>query len=541
MTATSAPAAARPRPATRRRPGLATARLLCLELRHNAMMWTLPVAIALFWFITYRKAVAMPPLWELRATSLQPGALVDFALPVVGASAWMGAREGRRHTTDLVTTTAQQRWARLLVTWAATTCWAVMGYLACVAVLYGVTAQQATWGGPLWWPVAVAGAGLAALSALGFAAGELIPSRFTAPLAAVASFFVLALSTQPIDGGQSYWQVSPIVTGPWDLAHNPGAATFYPYLPDLSIAQVVFLGGLTVAVLGAVALRGATGGRRLRWPAASITAAVITAAGLVVSGTAVVLTGTGRMDAHGMIVIPALHDAANDRPLRYTPACSRTAIPVCLNPAYASYLPVTVGALAPLITEVAGLPGAPVRISQAAATYRQEQGNSVAISLTGPSLSGRPPVFHFLLPDQFAGSPMTAGQTAAAVRSGAGVGIVASFIGGGTRLSQAQEVVMAALMTAARIPVESLGPQILATGNSQPGQGRFVRCVASAVSRAAAANCRPPQARPMFAVGSPATKALQRFSALSAAARRGWLAGHLAALRAGRITLAQLP
>ncbi len=35
--------------------------------------------------------------------------------------------------------------------------------------------------------------------------------------------------------------------------------------------------------------------------------------------------------------------------------------------------------------------------------------------------------------------------------------------------------------------------------------------------------------------------AAQRFGALSASARHAWLATHLAALRAGTITLAQLP
>ena len=42
------------------------------------MLWMLPVAIALFWFTTYRKTIAMPPLWNLRATSMQSGTLVAF-------------------------------------------------------------------------------------------------------------------------------------------------------------------------------------------------------------------------------------------------------------------------------------------------------------------------------------------------------------------------------------------------------------------------------------------------------------------------------
>ena len=41
--------------------------------------------------------------------------------------------------------------------------------------------------------------------------------------------------------------------------------------------------------------------------------------------------------------------------------------------------------------------------------------------------------------------------------------------------------------------------------------------------------------------GSPAALAARRFAALTPAARHAWLAGHLAALQAGRVSLAQLP
>src|SRR5450631_1440523 len=277
MTATNAPAVSRPRPPPRH-PARMTARLLRLELRHNAMLWMLPVVFALFWLTTYRKTMAMPPLWNMRAASLQSGAILDFIAPVVGAAAWMGSR-----------------WARLLATWAATTCWALVGYLVCLAVLYGMTAHQASWGGPLWWPAAVVAASLPAFSALGFAAGALLPSRFTAPLAAIAAFFALALSTQLIAGSQSYWQVSPVVAAPWDLGPDTGVATFYPYLPDLAMAQVMFPAGLTIALLAALALPWGSGGRRLR-----AAAAAVTVAGLVAAGTAVALAGTGRLDSHGM-------------------------------------------------------------------------------------------------------------------------------------------------------------------------------------------------------------------------------------------------
>src|SRR5499427_1093798 len=452
MIAASAPA--RTAPVTSR-PGLGTARLLRLELRHNAMLWMMPVAVALFWVTAGRKTMATPPLWGLRAVNMQPTAVLAFASPVAGAAAWMGSRESRRRTTDLVNITAQPWPIRLLATWAATTCWALVAYLVCVAVVYGVTAQQATWGGPQWWPAVVAGASLPAVTALGFAAGALVPSRFTAPLVTVAAFFVLALSTELIQGSQSYWQISPLVTKPWDIGPDAGMATLYPYLPDLPIAQVMFLAGLTVAVLGALALPGGPGGTWLRRPAAAITMA-----GLLAAGTAVALAGTGRLDAHGMIAIPALHDAASDRPLRYQPVCSHTRVPVCLNPAYAGYLPATAAALAPVLTEVAGLPGAPARVSQAAATYRQGAGNSVSIGLAGPAISGSPPVFRLLLLDQLPGPTMTTGALAAVLRSSTGPAIVADVIGGGRSPSPAQRAVIAALLIAAGQPVHGPPPGI---------------------------------------------------------------------------------
>ena len=368
-----------PAGAAARGPARAAARLLRLELRHNAMAWMAPAAVALFWFTTYRKAVAMPPLWSVRAVTMQAGTALAFVIPVTAAGAWTGSRDARRHITDLVAVAARPRWARQLTAWAATTCWALATYLGCAAVLYGVTARQAAWGGPLWWPVAVGAAWLPAFTALGFAAGWLIPSRFTTPAVATAAFFVLAFSTQPIHGSQSYWQASPLVAYPWDVGPEPAVGTFSHYLPDLSVAQVMLAAGLTIAVLGALGLPAGSGGRWLRRCAAAAAAA-----GLLAAGTAVALAGTGQLGAQGMIVIPALHDAASDRPVRYTPACRPDPVPVCLNPAYAIYLPAVAAALEPALRQVAGLPGAPVRVSQAAATYRQGAGNSVGIRAARP-------------------------------------------------------------------------------------------------------------------------------------------------------------
>ncbi len=430
MTAAPAQAPARPLRAGRPRPVL-PGRLLRLELRRNAMLWVLPVAAALFWLITYRKSMALPPLWNVRAMSMQSSALAVFVSPTVGAAAWMGSREGRHGMTDLVAGTARPRWARQLATWAATTCWAMVAYVGCVGVLYAVTARQAAWGGPLWWPAAVGAASLPAFSAVGFVAGTVFPSRFTAPLVAVAAFVGLAFSTLPIRGSQSYWQVSPVVAGAWDFGPNESVGTFYHYLPDLPIAQVMFAAGLTAAVLGGLGLRAGSGGRWLRRSAAAITAA--------------------------------------------------------------------------------GLPGAPVRISQAATTYRQGSGNDISSGMAGPSMSGRPPRFHLVLPDQLLGPTMTTSELAAEIRSNVGQDILADVIGVGPGASPAQQAVMAALLKGAAVPQSASS----APGTRQPNTASQLP--------------------------APVRSAARRFAALPAAVRHAWLTQHLAALRAGRVSLAQLP
>jgi hypothetical protein len=491
---------------------LTAARLLRIELRRNAMLWMLPLLAVLFWFSTYRPSMALPPWWNLRGTMLQQQALLAFAPLVAGAAAWMGSREGRRGSADLVGVTALPRWAGQLATWAATTCWAMVAYLGGVAVVYGITAQQATWGGPLWWPVVVGAAMVAASCALGFAAGALLRGRFSAPLVAVAVFLALGAGAIAIEHNSTYAQIWPLnVQG----ALPPDAfGVFSPYLPDLAITQVLFLAGLAVVVLGALGLRAAAGGRWLRWAAA-----VAAAAGLAVAGTGVGLAGTARPETNG-IVIPALHDAANDKPLPYTPVCSQAAVPVCLHPAYRSLLPAVTAALGPVLSEVAGLPGAPVRVSQAAITHMQ-QGPHNGIAISGPVIGGSPPVLSLPL----SGLPLP----------GAGHTTTAEFIRQLRR--QVPPMILNTLFGGDQQDTESQ------QGN-RSAQQPSPRVLAQQVIKAALAQVAgvpPDSGVPPLPPGSPADAAAKRFAALSAAARHAWLVDHLTALRAGQITLGELP
>jgi hypothetical protein len=489
MTATT-PAVPTRRPPVRRLTLALPARLLRLELHRNIAGWLLPLIVALFWLDGYHYAMGFPPFWGLRSPVLPDRAMVDFALFGAGASTWMGSRDVRRRTTDLLTVTAVPRWGRQFVTWAATTGWTMAAYLACVAVLYWSTARQGAWGGPPLWPVAVGAAGVAAACALGFAAGVFFPSRFTAPLATLTVFI---LATAVKGGGTStYGLISPVAP---QGSFRPDSGVFYHYLPDLSIDQVLLLAGLAVAALGALGVPAASGGRWLRR-----SAAVVTAAGLMAAGTAIGLAGTARLEPYG-VIIPALHDAASDRPIPYTPVCGRAAIPVCLHPAYRSYLPAVTAALRPLLSQVAGLPGAPVRVVQVAYLNPTEFATGGA-----PTIAGRPAVLR--LPLGFA--VLAERPQTEFLQSRAAPVIMSSVIGGGTSgASPAQQAAEAGLLQAAGVPVA----QLASMGSVY----------------------EPP------APGSPVYAAATRFAVLPAAARHAWLLAHLAALRAGQITLEQLP
>jgi len=215
-----------------------------------------------------------------------------------------------------------------------------------------------------------------------------------------------------------------------------------------------------------------------------------------------------------MIAIPALHDAASDVPISYSSVCSRQTVPVCLNPAYATYLPVVGSALAPVLDEVAGLPGAPSSLSQKSAAYAEGRDNTVGFIEKGPVLSGAPPTFYFLLPDQSPeAAPTGMGQFAAQVAGAVGPTLVQVVIGDGAGPSAnaSQQAVTAALLMVVSLPYVP-GPT--------PGL---------------------PAARPRAQLSGPVLAAARRFAQLPADARHAWLMSHLVALRAGQVPLAQLP
>jgi hypothetical protein len=377
-----------------------------------------------------------------------------------------------------------------------------VAYAGCVAVLYASTAGQISWSVAQGWWVAVTGTGVLMCTAFGFAAGSFFPSRFTAPLTAACVFFAVPATFSTGYGATSgYALISPV-----NAPLQPGL--FYTYLPDLSIAQVLFLAGLTFALLGSLGLPAVSGGRWRR-----CTAACVTAVGLAIAATAFGLAGTARMEPYG-VDIPALHDAATDRPIAYTPVCTSGEIPICVHPAYQAALPDLTAALGPLLAQTAALPGAPVRVGQAATPL------SPQATFLDASIGGSPTELYLPLYWSAAGGQPTA-EFISELQAEAGPAILDSVIdpaaadSGALGGDPAQQAVEAALLEEAGI--------VLIAPNSPGAQSGWPPGITGP------------------APGTPVRAAAERFSALPADSQHSWLAANLAALRAGRIALGQLP
>jgi hypothetical protein len=515
-----------------------TARALRLEFKRNAVPYLLPLLAAVFYFDTIRSADGFPPVWTLRSSVIGDDMLVEFSVFAAGLAAWAGSREGRRKTRDLVGTTPRAAWARLSVALAGTLGWLLLAFLAGVAVVYIQTALQATWGGPPLWPVFVGAAGVTAVTMIGFTAGFLFPGRFTAPMAALGVTVLdligfreaLSVTASSASSG-TYALLSPSNSPPL-----VDTGVYYHVAPDLSMVQVLFMGGIAIALFGVLGLAPelrqlARPGRRVSRRTAlaggdgwltRVAAVLLVACGVAASGTAFALAGTARPAATGGWEIPALHSAASDQPVPATPDCaSSSGFQVCVHPAFSFYLRDVAAALNRVAAQIAGLRGAPVRAEEVASM----SGGQVVWG----GISGNPPVFEFtaqhvgaMIIGEFDGIQTTGGDVVAwrqtfqtalldAFLTGTGPSLTAPSqqMGPAVVLNAAQQAVENALMTAAGSPPQHIFSEM----GGKPGSGTV-----AALSAAA-----------------------QRFGRLSVSARRAWLAAHLTALRAGTITVAQIP
>ncbi len=260
---------------------------------------------------------------------------------------------------------------------------------------------------------------------------------------------------------------------------GPGAVPFFGDGTGVVVVQLLLLAGVVVAALGVPGLTDPSTTRGTR-----LLATALVAAGLCLGGTAIGLARTARHEPGRGTVIPRLAGTATVVP--YTPVCDRTGpLPVCAHPAYRQVLATVSTDLTALTGQFAGLPGAPTAID--VGTPGGVPTDPGVLRIDAPNSQG----------------PMSPGLIRYVTRetaAGALLGI---------------EPDQPATATPARRAVAD--GLLLAAGETLTTHG------------------------PLTADQQRARAAAQRFAALPATARRAWLAAHLTALRAGTLTLEQLP
>jgi hypothetical protein len=187
-------------------------------------------------------------------------------------------------------------------TWALVSCLAVGGVLGVVAV------RDATWGGPLFSPMAVGLLTLLAGSAVGFVAGILAPSRFAPPLIAVGIFVALAVPTAaPYERSSETGILVPShihYLTPLAITEQVAYPVFLEPWPDIAGQQAIWLVGIGgVALFGLALVRRAS---PVNW--AGFVLALATAG----VGLASLLTVDFRVGAE-IPYVPALHRAPGER------------------------------------------------------------------------------------------------------------------------------------------------------------------------------------------------------------------------------------
>jgi hypothetical protein len=455
--------------------------MLRIEARRNPTPLVLPLLALLLLITPLAQNLTPVALWLDRSVDVE-GSIQLIGPFAAAAAAWTASREHRRTMEDQLASTPRNPYLRTLLAWLVSLGWMAAFYVALATAYLSLTATQATWGGPQWWPIIDGLVALIMCSAGGLALGLLWPTRFITPLTAVGTLTVILGIRSAAANNHA---AGPGLLSPIYPTFGLNASVFYAPQPDLAILKIVcYLGALGIA------LALAAWPFRADRPSIRRAGTALLAAGLAATATAGGLDTTARTDSHGVIV-PVFHDAAADHAVPYTPVCSHTPLPVCVHPAYDGGSELMI--LATIINKIAapllGAPGMPARAEQVPAGLMSVGG-----------VQGDPPV----LPIQ-------------------------PFITHGTSL---QPPVFAEFF-ADSIALSLLIPAHSPVQGATPAQ----RAVALYLLRQA----RDPADPRWFPAEPAVAAAAARLMAESPGPRTAWLTTHLAALRAGHLTLTDIP
>lgn len=468
--------------------------LLRIEIRRSQGYWLLPLMVGLAWFLNRGQNWEGVTLWP----NLSKWTMTSYVIigPLAAAlAAWIVDRDRRRRVQGLVETMATSPFRRDVVHVATAAFWGLLGY-GLIAAWYGFQGvTEATWGGPDLALIGTGALGIVILTAVGFIVGRLVRSKFSPILAVAVAFFLSSAPefiqewTRNPNGDFSDLAIRPL--SPWGLIASREPDIFFRHPSGYLPAALLWLTGAAVVVLVVIAL---LRGWRRNWTAW---------AALAVSST-VALFGADRVmgysSGYGYL-------SEDDLRVPFTWSCETTvAVEVCVHPAYASRLEESARRLNELLTPIAGLPGVPTRWEQDS-PYDAERG-AVGTFYPGSQLVNTHDIGISIFPPndnagQFSGGLFSASQN-----------VILSWLSGRVDPQSRQFGMF-------EHPAELIG-----TPGPMDDMGGIMITV-------------DPRAEAYYANEIPA--ATDRFAALSPEDQRTWLEANWDALRAGTLTLDQMP
>ena len=314
--------------------------LLRIETRRNLGLLIFPLVAAGIAYMAYAELPIGVELWPETALAIQ-GSIILVGPMAAGVGAWTAIRNKRRKIEELLATTPYSPSTRELTRWGATVFWFGIAYLLAAAVVLAFVFIGGAWGFPVLWPVLLGFFALTFNVTLGYVAGYYLPSFLTAPMVAIATYWLQGIAVYRAYGYPAQY-LSPVP----DVLDG---SVFYGVLPHVLGKQSLLLLGLTGLGLMVVALKA---GRRSAYSLAVVlAAAVLTASGAVMLlNTPADITSSMRNEAS----VPYDAECTNEQ-----------AVTVCVHPAYVKLLKRSATIINEVSASFAPLSGGPRKAEQA--------------------------------------------------------------------------------------------------------------------------------------------------------------------------------
>lgn len=331
-------------------------RLASMDFRRGYGFWLVPALIALGCLYYARASQPDPVLWGYRSVHLS----WSFAiLGPVGAAwgAWLAGRERRSRTETLLASTSTSTMARDLRALLAPTIGALAAYAGIGAFVLTRTAMETTWGGPVWSVILYGAWMITAYTVVGTVAGLLVPARLTPMIAGFGLLLFTTLTYTYFDTQSAFRYLTPFrwVSDP----HAYDDVLFHGARSGGSLV-IPFALALGVALAAAAMMLAVRSG----WRRASLIGVV--AALVLVPSVDAAIAPLGQPAQYRFEPLSGLEVGAHG-PVENPPVvCAGEIVETCIHKAFASDLDAVAAQVDATLAPVAGLPGVPTRFEQRA-------------------------------------------------------------------------------------------------------------------------------------------------------------------------------